>query len=149
MKRSLTWCFLGLVLLVSAASSQAQETAGTERTVAALEQKWLQAVKANNPDLLAPLLADKLVNTDIDGKVTDKAALLAEAKATKYDSAALDNLKVTVFGDTAIATGDFKINGTDASGKPFDVHVRFTDTWVKMPNGQWQCVASQDTPVKM
>ena len=106
-------------------------------------------MKANNPDLLAPLLADKLVNTDIDGKVTDKAVLLAEGKATKYDSAALDNLKVTVFGDTAIATGDFKINGTDASGKPFDVHERFTDTWVKMPNGQWQCVASQGTPVKM
>jgi ketosteroid isomerase-like protein len=149
MKRSLTWCFLGLVLLVSAASSQAQETAGTEKTVAALEQKWLQSQKTNNPDLLAPLLADKFVSTGEDGKVTDKAATLAEAKATKFDSAAYDNLKVTVFGDTAIATGDFKAKGTDASGKPLDVHVRFTDTWVKMPNGQWQCVATHDSPVKM
>ena len=149
MKRSLTWCFLGLVLLVSAASSQAQETAGTEKTVAALEQKWLQSQKTNNPDLLAPLLADKFVSTGEDGKVTDKAATLAEAKATKFDSAAYDNLKVTVFGETAIATGDFKAKGTDASGKPLDVHVRFTDTWVKMPNGQWQCVATHDSPVKM
>jgi len=149
MKKSLKWCFLGLVLLVSAASAQAQETGGTERTVAALEQKWLQAVKANNPDLLAPLLADKFVNTGSDGKVTDKAAMLAEGKATKFASAALDDLKVTAFGDTAIATGDFKVNGTDASGKPFDIHERFTDTWVKMPNRPWQCVASQGTPVKM
>jgi ketosteroid isomerase-like protein len=30
-----------------------------------------------------------------------------------------------------------------------DVHERFTDTWVKMPNGQWQCVASHGSPVKM
>jgi hypothetical protein len=22
------------------------------------------------------------------------------------------------------------------------------DTWVKMPDGKWQCVASQDSPVK-
>ena len=70
-------------------------------------------------------------------------------KATKVDSAALDDLKVTAFGDTAIATGDFKITGTDAPGKPWDLHMRYTDTWVKMPNGQWQCVASHGSPVKM
>jgi ketosteroid isomerase-like protein len=55
---------------------------------------------------------------------------------------------VTVFGDTAIATGGFKGTGTEA-GKPFDEHVRWTDTWVKMPDGKWQCVASQGSPVKM
>ena len=149
MKRRLMWCFVGLVLLVSAALSQAQETAGTERTVAALEQKWVQAAKANNPDLVAPLLADKSVITDPDGKVLNKAEWLAEMKATKIDSAALDSLKVTAFGDTAIATGDFTMKGTDAPSKPWESHVRFTDTWLKMPNGQWQCVASQSTPVKM
>jgi hypothetical protein len=30
-----------------------------------------------------------------------------------------------------------------------DVNERFTDTWVKMPGGKWQCVASQSSPVKM
>lgn len=148
MKRSLTWCFLGLVLLASAVWSQAQATAGTEQTVAALEQKWLQSQQTNNPDLVAPLFADEFVNTGSDGKVTDKAASLAQAKATKYDSVAYENLKVKAFGDTAIATGDFKAKGTDPEGKPLDVHERFTDTWVKMPNGQWQCVASHGSPVK-
>jgi len=38
-------------------------------------------------------------------------------------------MKVTVFGDTAIATGGFKGKGTDESGKPFDNSVRWTDTW--------------------
>ena len=149
MKRRLTWCSLGLVLLASALWSQAQDTTATEQAVAALEQKWLQSQKTNNPDLVAPLLADKFVNTGSDGKVTDKAATLATAKATKYDSVAYDNVKVTVFGDTAIATGDFTAKGTDPSGKPLDLHERFTDTWVKMPNGQWQCVASHGSPVKM
>jgi ketosteroid isomerase-like protein len=149
MKRSLTWSVLGLVVLASAVWSQAQETAGTEQAVAALEQKWLQSQKKNNPDLVAPLLADKFINTAIDGKVTNKAESLANAKAIKYDSVAYDDLKVTVFGDTAIATGTFKAKGTDASGKPLDALERFTDTWVKMSNGKWQCVASQGSPVKM
>jgi len=104
MKRDLTLCFLGLVLFVSAALAQAQETAGTERTVATLEQKWVQGVKANNPDLFAPLLADKIVITNDDGSVQNKAEWLANMKAAKFDSVALDNLKVTAFGDTAIAT---------------------------------------------
>jgi len=149
MKRILTWCFLSLVVLASAAWSQAQQTAGTEQAVAALEQKWLQSQKTNNTDLVAPLLADKFINTGSDGKVTNRAESLANAKATKYESVDYDDLKVTVFGDTAIATGGFKAKGTDPSGKPLDIQERFTDTWVKMPNGQWQCVASQGSPVKM
>ena len=148
MKKSLTWSFLGLLLLASVVWSHAQAAAGVEKTVAALEQKWLESQKTNNPDLVAPLLADKFVNTGSDGKVTDKAASLAAAKATKYDSVSYDNLKVTAFGNTAIATGDFNAKGTDPDGKPLDAHERFTDTWVKMANGQWQCVASHGSPIK-
>jgi hypothetical protein len=149
MKRTSMWCLIGLLSFGNVAWSQAQTTGGTEKAVAALEQQWLQSQKTNNPDLVAPLLAAKFINTGSDGKVTDKAQALADAKATKYDSAEYDDLKVTVFGDTAIATGLFTAKGTDPSGKPLDTRERFTDTWVKMPNGKWQCVASHGSPVKM
>ncbi len=150
MNKTRVWCLLGLLSLGSAAWSQAPPTSdGTEKAVAALENQWLQSEKTNNPDLAAPLLADKFVNTEEDGKVTDKAAMLAEAKATKWTSAEDENVQITVFGNTAIATGGFKGKGTDPSGKPIDVHTRWTDTWVKMPNGKWQCVATQETLVKM
>jgi len=142
-------CLSVLLLLASAAWSQAQTSGGTEKAVTALEQQWMQSQKTNNPDLVAPLLADKFVNTGTDGKVTGKAETLANAKATKYESIEYEDLKVTVFGDTAIATGGSKAKGTDESGKPLDEHVRWTDTWVKMPNGKWQCVASQGSPVKL
>ena len=69
-----------------------------------------------------------------------KAEMLADSKATKYDSIDYEEVKVTVFGDTAIATGGSKAKGTDAAGKPIDEHVRWTDTWVKMPSGKWRCV---------
>jgi ketosteroid isomerase-like protein len=149
MKKSWIVCLLGLLLLGSAAQSQAQATGGTEKAVAALEEQWLQSQKTNNPDLVAPLLADKFVNTGADGKVLNKAGTLADAKATKYTSMEYEDVKVIVFGDTAIATGGSKAKGTDASGKPLDEHVRWTDTWVKMSSGKWQCVASHQSPVKM
>jgi len=57
-------------------------------------------------------------------------------------------VKVTVFGDTAIATGGFKGKDTDATGKPFDNNERSTDTWMKMPSGKWQCVASHASLAK-
>src|SRR5215468_7263659 len=94
MKRTLTWWLLGLILLVSAAWSQDEKRGGgTEKEVAALEQQWLQSQKANNPDLIAPLLAEKLINTGDDGKVTGKTESLADAKATKYDSVTYDDVK--------------------------------------------------------
>ena len=149
MKKTLTWCLLGLFSLGSAAWSQdKQPGGGTEKAVAALEQQWLQSQKTNNPELFAPLLADKFVNTNSEGKVTGKAETLANAKAIKYDSAEYENLRVTAFGDTAIATGGSKAKGTDDKGKPLDEHVRWTDTWVKMPNGKWQCVASHSSLIK-
>jgi ketosteroid isomerase-like protein len=147
MKKIWIWCLLAALSLVSVAWSQTG--GGTEKAVAALEQQWLQGQKTNNPDLIAPLLADKIVVTEADGKVHDKAGTLAFYKKTKWDSAEYTEVKVTVFGHTAIATGGFKGKGTDESGKPFDVHERWTDTWVKMPDGKWQCVASQAAPIKM
>jgi len=149
MKKMWMWCSVVLFSLGSALSQNNPAGGGTEKAVAALEQQWLHSQKTNNPDLVAPLLADKFINTGSDGKVTNKAEALATAKATKYTSVDYDDMKVTAFGDTAIATGGFRAKGTDASGKPLDVTERFTDTWVKMPNGQWQCVASHVSPVKM
>src|SRR6202140_4453388 len=118
MKRTWMWCLVALLSLGTTMRLQAQTTGGTEKAVAALEQQWVQSQKTNNPDLAAPLLADKFINTGADGKVTDRAESLADAKATKYASAEIDDVKVTVFGDTAIVTGVFKATGTNASGKP-------------------------------
>ncbi|HYA64992.1 MAG TPA: nuclear transport factor 2 family protein [Candidatus Sulfotelmatobacter sp.] len=149
MKKSLLWSLLGFFLLVSAAWSQAQQTEGAEKAVAKLEEQWLQAIKTNNPDLVAPLLADKFVSTSGVGKVTGKANALADVKSIKWSRAEYTDLKVTVFYDTAIATGGLRGTGIDASGKLFDLNVHWTDTWVKVPKGTWQCVASHASAVSM
>jgi ketosteroid isomerase-like protein len=146
MKQSGMWVLLAVLSLGGVARAQ---SGGSEKAVAALEQQWLKGQQTNNPDLVSPLLADKIVVTDSEGKVEHRDEVLAFYKKTKWDSAEYSDVKVTVFGKTAIATGGFKGKGTGADGKPFDENERWTDTWVEMPGGKWQCVASHTSAVKM
>ena len=140
---------IGLLSLPGAASSPAQPAyAKTEQQVAALERQWLQSQMTNNADLLAPLLAEKFVATAADGKVTNRAETLASAKSTKWISVEYENLQVTAYANAAIATGVYVARGTNTAGKPMDVRERFTDTWLKMPEGKWQCVASHGSAIE-
>jgi ketosteroid isomerase-like protein len=141
-----TLCLLGFLSLGSVAWSQ-QPAAGGEKAIVALENQWLQAAKTQNIAPIASNYDDKMLDTDSDGKVYSKAQGMAELKATKFTSAEYENVQVTFFGDTAIATGGFKAKGSDPKGKSFDTHERWTDTWVKMPSGKWVCVASHSSPI--
>jgi ketosteroid isomerase-like protein len=147
--RSPIWGSLALVMVLSSAAVQAAAAGADEQAVTAAEHQWLKAQQTNNVELLAPLLAEKVVETSEEGKVfAGKDAVLADAKAEIWSSADYTDLKVTVFGHTAIATGTFVGKGKDGSGKPLDVRVRFTDTWVKMADGKWLCVATHGSPLK-
>ena len=135
----------GAVTLGSLATALAAESA--EQAVTAAEKQWLKSQQTNNVELLAPLLADKVVETTEEGKVySGKEAVVAAAKSDNWSSADYTDLKITVFGHTAIATGTFTGKGTSA-GKPVDARARFTDTWV-MADGKWLCVATQDSMLK-
>jgi ketosteroid isomerase-like protein len=149
MKIAFAWCVLGFLALSNVTISRAEGSSGDiEKAVTALEKQWTQAETANNADLIAPLLADKFIVTESEGQVIDRAAFLAEERSSQYSSSEIDDLKISVFGDdTAIARYVLRQKYT-SKGKAFDIHVRETDTWVKMPNGAWQCVASHASKIK-
>lgn len=149
MKRVLPFGLLCVAVLAAAPWSKAQKNAAAEKAVTNGEMQWLKSQQTNNAALVAPLLAEGFTDTSSEGKVSNKAESIAEAKATKYTSVKYTDLKVMVFGDTAIAIGGFRATGTDPSGKPLHANERFTDTWTKMANGKWECVASHQSPVKM
>ena len=149
MKNKIALCLLGVISLGVGTIAQAQAAVGTaEKAVAAAEEQWTQAERTNNPDLAAPLLADKLIYIDTDGSISNRAKFLADAKATRFTSVDIEDFHVTVIGHTAVATMVFKAKGTDEKGKPMDVNARWADTWVKMPSGAWQCVLSQGSNLK-
>jgi hypothetical protein len=66
---------------------------------------------------------------------------------TKYVDFKYVDFKVQVYGNAAIATRGSRGKETDKSGTR-DIKNRWTDTWVKMPSGKWQCVASHVSNVK-
>jgi ketosteroid isomerase-like protein len=149
MKNRIASCLLGIMSLGVAAVVQAAPADGAaEKAVAAIEEQWTQSEKTNNPDLLAPFLADKLIYIDIDGSIANRAKFLADAKTTKYASVDIQDFHIAVFGQTAIATMVFKAKGTDPKGKPLDYNARWVDTYVRMPDGKWQCVLSQGSDLK-
>jgi ketosteroid isomerase-like protein len=148
MKNAGVWCLLAVLSVGGATWVHAQQSGeATEKAVAALENEWLQSQKANKPDLVAPLLADKFVTTGPDGKMRDKEQFIADERQRKYSSVDYEGVHVTVFGNAAIATGGYHGKGTQA-GKPFDEHEHWTDTWVKMPGGKWQCVADHASAIE-
>jgi ketosteroid isomerase-like protein len=142
------WCLLGLLALLGVMPAQAQDKGGdVSKAILAMENQWLDAEKINNVTVVASLLADKYVATSPIGKLEDKAKTLDDVKTRKYKSAEYEDMQVALFGSTAIARGGYKGSGTEADGKPFTEHLRWTDTWVKMPGGKWQCVATQYTAI--
>ncbi len=149
MNRIIPWFVLFLGLLATASWTLAQKNAATEKAVADLEQQWLKGQRNNDVSLIEPLLAEGFTNTNSDGKVENKTENLATGKATHYTSVDYLDMKVMVFGNAAIAIGNFRAKGTLPDGKPLDSNERFTDTWAKMADGKWQCLASHQSPIKM
>jgi ketosteroid isomerase-like protein len=95
---------------------------------------------------LASILADSVTLIGSDGTLRNKADALAAMNDRKYESAVEEELKVSVYGDAAVATGIWRAKGTE-KGKPFEEVERFTDTYVKT-GGQWKCVASHSSTMK-
>lgn len=137
--------FLAVLALLLASVGLAATVEDPAKAITALEHRWAEAQKAGNATAVAPLLAENFINTDADGQVYGKPRLLSNLKGGKWDLNGISDVKVTVFPSTAIATGAWSGRGVDGDGTKIDRSERWTDTWIKMPNGQWQCVASQQT----
>ena len=133
-------------MLVTCALAFAQ--GGVEQTVMDLERQWVKAALASKADALAPLLATDFVSVQSDGTMQTKATYVAMAGKSKWQANEVSDMKVQVHGDSAVVTGVWTAKGTDGTGKVFDGKERFADTWVKMPDGKWQCVASASAPMK-
>ena len=137
--------FLTLLLVAVALSAQ---TSADEKVISDLEYRWAEAQRTGNADVVSPMLADTFTNTDADGESYDKSRLLSNLKSGKWDVNSISDVKVKVYGNTAVTTGSWTGKGVDGDGTRIDRSERWTDTWVKTSKGTWQCVASQQTASK-
>lgn len=93
-------------------------------------------------------LSDYYTDTDSQGKVSNKAAVVAMYRSSdlSYDTMNLSDRSVHVFnGDTVIVTGKATIEGT-YRGQSLSGSYQFTRVWVKS-GLDWQLAASQATKI--
>jgi ketosteroid isomerase-like protein len=141
-----------LVVALTSLAVQAQTGdktgGGIEKQIVSMEQKWAAAEKISNADAIAPMLAENFVIIFGDGKVMNKAQELEDVKKAKMEQLQVSDIKVTSYGNTAVATGTWYGKGIGGDGKPEDERERFVDTWHRMPDGKWQCIASGNTKIQ-
>lgn len=137
--------FLSIVILVSS-SLVAQSS--EEAKVLVLENAWNVAQKDHDNRSLEMILADTFIDTEASGAVMNKGQFLAYIKdpSVKHASLTSSDVKIQMFGTTAVVSGTYHDRGTD-KGEPYDVQGRFTDTWVQL-NAKWQCVSSASTQLQ-
>jgi ketosteroid isomerase-like protein len=139
---------IAMLCLLSLSLAAGQSATSVEDQIKKLEQDWAQATIKSGAAAVDQYEADDIITTDPGGRVTDKAQDNTDLSSgdLKFQSMELSDMRVRVYGDTAVAAGTNTLNGTykgqDISGK-----YRFTDTWVKR-NGKWQVVATQGTKIQ-
>src|SRR5271155_1624881 len=136
---------LGLVLLGCLTTRlAAQQPADPSAQVRKLEEKWTEAYKVRDIDILSTLLAEDFVITVEDGNIYSKAGYITHSAdpTVHVEVAELSDLHVRVRGgcNIAVLTGAYHERGK-SNGKPYEYHDRLTDVWVKFGNN-WRVLAS-------
>ncbi len=133
--------FVVATFLASAVAEDVQEH------LKKLETERAAAVVKGDADWLDKHTADDYMLISMSGQISDKAKMLEGFKSgqSKLTSDDLSDMKVRVYGNTAIVTGkaDVKgmLGGQDATGQ-----ILFTRVYVKK-NGTWQTVSLQQTRI--
>ena len=151
MNRMATGVVVAGALFVSslAATARAQGAAGpgVEEQLKKMERDRAAAVVKGDVATLEGLTSDDYILINANGQVSDKATTMNAIKTgnIKLTANDLSDLKVRVYGDTAVVTGKANSKGT-IGGRELKGPVMFTRIYVKK-NGKWQSVAFQQTPI--
>ncbi len=106
--------------------------------------KFYDAFLAGDVETVRRMTAEDYLQTDVNGKVQDKSAWLAEyympivermkARQFKWDVLERKDSQVRRYGNVAVLIGRTTLKGSNA---PKARELRFTQVWVKR-NGDWQ-----------
>src|SRR2546425_6173431 len=134
-----------LVATADPAAAQAASSAAVEEQIKKIEKDRAAAVTRADVAALDAITSDDYTLIDRNGRVRDKAQTMNAIKTgdIKITSNEVSDLKVRVYGDTAVVTGRADTKGT-IGGKGISGPMLFTRGYVKR-NGRWQSVSFQQT----
>jgi ketosteroid isomerase-like protein len=136
-----------VLLAVSSAIAQSQSArsraaTSIERAVQQQDEERIRAQIAADTLALRRIYADDFLGIGPTGVVRDKAHVIADftSHALTYQSITTAEVRVRVYGNTAVETGRSTMVGQDR-GKAVPRDNRFTRVWVKTA-GRWQLVTN-------
>ena len=137
-----------VALAISAAASftcvglRAGEPTAAEQEVRAVEERWLS--NESRPEVVESILADDFVHVLPVGFIDKSEHLqyLKQHPGAFPGSHRFEELRIRVYGDTAVATGIVRTDLGAGSSK----RSAFTDVFVRR-KGQWLAVNAQELPL--
>ena len=127
-----------------ASATPADDTREIER----VERELLDAIRTGDAATIEKYEDETYTLVSTRGEVTTRADDIADAKKgeIRYTEFRNHDTTMRLYGDAAIRIGITTLKGT-ASGKPFALDVRFTDTYIRRADG-WKLAASHATRIE-
>jgi ketosteroid isomerase-like protein len=120
---------LALLLLAAVLGQGASGQSNSEKTLLDLARKAGEAWVAHDIATLESLIDDPYFHTDVSGQTWNRAEWLADVPNLKpQPTITFDDVKVRLFGDTAVITGRNVVTLL-VEGKTADRALRFTQVW--------------------
>ncbi len=140
---SITGLFVAAVTMSFAQTTARPEQNNSEQAVLKLTQEWLDAEDPVDRAVLNRIIADDFLGTGPMGTTVSKADVIpAEGSASRGLAISGQDIKVCVFGDTAIVTGR---GVSKVQNRP---ELRITVVFVKRAD-RWQMVAGHLSAVPL
>lgn len=117
------------------------------KKIADLEMKWRDALLTNNIAEISNLLADDYLGISANGTLQTKADVLANRRTgrVKFTRLDLSDIKIRIYGTTAVVTSKADVEGTSESG-PIGGHFRYTRVYTERGK-QWKIVSFEASRV--
>ena len=111
-----------------------------ETELIGLAHAWDRAMVENDAEAIGRYMADDWTIVGSDGGTSDKATFLGLVKSgtLSHDVMESENLKVRVYGDTAVVTCR-GVSGGKYRGQAFREVEQSSNVFVRQ-EGQWRCV---------
>ncbi len=145
---------LAVFLLIASSAALAQpvnSNSAEANQLIQLEERWNRASQRKDANTIAGMITSDYFYTGTEGEVGNGALLLkhareGEADEPRYQSYKIDDVRVRIYGNTAVVTGRWTGSGT-TQNKNAIAQERWTDVWIRHDDS-WKCVCSQSTKIE-
>jgi ketosteroid isomerase-like protein len=130
------------IALAQEQSARRDQRRSVEQVIRQLDHERIQAQIGADAVALDRIYANDFIGIGPSGTVRTKPQVISDftSGGLKFQSITTDDVRVRIYGNTAVETGRSIMSGQD-KGKTVPRDNRFTRVWVKQ-HGRWRLVAN-------